>query len=158
MTRLVVVDTTVWSNFAQAASPRLVQAAFLAVASPRAVLDEIGRGQRLAHLPAHDWSFVEVLELTEDESARAGELEAKLGAGEAACLAIAEARDGLILTDDRAARKVATFLALRVSGTLGVLARLVDAGHSSIEEADDLLDAMVRAGYRSPVFTLSELL
>jgi predicted nucleic acid-binding protein len=64
----------------------------------------------------------------------------------------------LILTDDQAARKVAAALDLRVSGTLGVLARLVDGGHASIEEADDLLDAMVRAGYRSPVFTLSELL
>jgi hypothetical protein len=38
MTALVVADTTVWSNFAHAGQPRLVQAAYPGVASPQQVL------------------------------------------------------------------------------------------------------------------------
>jgi hypothetical protein len=35
---LVVADTTVWSNFAHAGRPRLVETSFAGVASPPAVL------------------------------------------------------------------------------------------------------------------------
>jgi predicted nucleic acid-binding protein len=152
-----VVDTTVCSNFAQAGEAKLVQTAFPVVGSPRAVLDEIATGHDLGYLPAVDWSFLEDLKLTEKEASRARELEATLGAGEAACIAIAEERDGLLLTDDRAARKAARAAGVRLSGTLGVLARLVDAGRLTIAEADELLGAMLRAGYRSPVSSLTDL-
>jgi predicted nucleic acid-binding protein len=158
VTRWVVVDTTVWSNFAQAGDPRLVQKAFSAVASPSAVMEEIRSGQRRGYLAQDDWDFVERLELTEKEKARSKELEARLGPGEAACLAVAEARGCLVLTDDRAARKLADSLDVRVSGTIGVLVRLVDSSHISVQEADGLLKAMVRAGYRSPVATLTGLI
>lgn len=112
MTRLVVADTTVWSNFAHAGDPRLVQAAFPSVSSPPGVVEELDRGHRL----------------------------------------------GYVLTDDRAARKTARLLGVRLSGTLGVLARLVDAGRISVAEADQLLGAMLRSGYRSPISSISELL
>jgi hypothetical protein len=38
------------------------------------------------------------------------------------------------------------------------LARLVDLDHLTLDEADGLLARMLRAGYRSPVSTLRELL
>jgi predicted nucleic acid-binding protein len=156
--RLVVADTTVWSNFAHAGDPRLVQAAFPSVSSPPAVVEELDRGHRLGYVSWADWAFIEGLALTEKEASRAMELEERLGAGEAACLAVGEARGGLVLTDDRAARKTARLLGVRLSGTLGVLARLVDAGRLSVVEADQLLGAMLRSGYRSPVSSISELL
>lgn len=158
MSRLVVADTTVWSNFAHAGRPQWVQTAFAGVASPRAVLAEITEGHRLGYLAGFDWSFVAELGLTAEEAGRAEQLEASLGLGEAACIAVAEARGVLLLTDDRAARRVARSLALQVSGTLGVLVRLVDSAELSMSEADDLLDRMIRAGYRSPVRSLDDLL
>jgi predicted nucleic acid-binding protein len=153
----VVADTTVWSNFSHAGQPQRVVEAFPSVASPRAVLAEIREGQRLGYLLDIDWSFVEEISLTAVESARAVKLETSLGAGEAACIAVSESRGGLLLTDDRAARKVAMTLGLPVSGTLGVLARLVTAGLPA-KDADELLSLMIRCGYRSPVSSLSELL
>jgi len=45
-----------------------------------------------------------------------------------------------------------------VSGTLGLLVRLVDQGFLSLQEADDLLRRMIVAGYRSPVTRLAEIM
>jgi hypothetical protein len=154
----VVADTTVWSNFAHARQPRLVERAFPAVASPLAVVEEIAVGVRLGYLPDLDWSFVRRIELSDREVERARELETRLGVGEAASIAAASFRDGLVLTDDRAARRVARELGVPVSGTLGVLVRLVDAGHLGSRQANRLLARMIEAGYRSPVVSLSELL
>lgn len=45
-----------------------------------------------------------------------------------------------------------------VSGTLGLLMRLVDLKNLALSEANDLLAKMIAAGYRSPVASLQELL
>jgi predicted nucleic acid-binding protein len=157
MTALVVADTTVWSNFAHAAQPQLVPAAYPGVASPKQVLDEIAEGQRLGYLGDFDWQFVQQVPLTRAETRKAKELEETLGPGESACLAVAAARGVVVLTDDRDARTVAGFLGIEVSGTLGVLLHLAELGAFSLAEADALLTAMIQAGYRSPVASLTEL-
>ena len=61
------------------------------------------------------------------------------------------------LTDDRDARELARRLRIPLSGTLGVLARLIDIGCLRLEEADALLAQMIAAGYRSPVPSLIDL-
>ena len=158
MTELVVADTTVWCNFAHAGQPRLVPAAYPGVTSPQEVLDEIAEGQRLGHLGDFDWRFIQRVRLTRDEEKRAERLQGgALGRGEAACLAVAVARGVVVLTDDRDARAAAGFLEVQVSGTLGVLLHLVDMGAMSVTEADGLLMEMIRAGYRSPVASLTQL-
>jgi predicted nucleic acid-binding protein len=81
-----------------------------------------------------------------------------LNEGEAACLAIALARGCRVLTDDRDARELARQLRIPISGTLGVLIRLVDMKHFRLDEADALLSQMIAAGYRSPVVSLRDLL
>lgn len=157
MTALVVADTTVWSNFAHARNPRLVPAAYPGVASPPQVLEEIAEGQRLGYLGSFDWGFIRRIRLTRDESRRAKRFEETLGPGEAECLAIGVVRGVVILTDDRDARGVADSLGVQVSGTLGVLLHLVEKGAFSLTEAHTLLTKMMRAGYRSPVASLTEL-
>jgi predicted nucleic acid-binding protein len=157
MTELVVADTTVWCNFAHAGQPRLVPAAYPGVASPQQVLDEIAEGQRLGHLRDFDRRFIRRVELTGTETTRAKAFEGTLGPGEAACLAVAASRGVAVLTDDRNARAVAGSLGIEVSGTLGVLFHLVEIGGLSLAEADALLAKMIRAGYRSPVASLSEI-
>jgi len=76
---------------------------------------------------------------------------------EAACLAISLTRDCRILTDDRDAREFARRLEIPLSGTLGVLLRLIDIGSLNLEEADAFLSQMMAAGYRSPVASLIDL-
>lgn len=157
MTELVVADTTVWCNFAHVGQPRLVPTAYPGVGSPQQVLDEIAEGQRLGHLGDFDRRFIRRIRLTNSETRRAKALEETLGPGEAACLAVAAARGVVVLTDDRDARTVAGSLGVQVSGTLGVLLHLADRGAMSVTEADSFLMEMIRAGYRSPVASLTEL-
>ena len=153
----VVTDTTTLNNFAQIGRPDLLQKAFPELAAPQVVREELAEGERLGHVPAGDWSWLNLLELTEAEQSRAADLERHLQPGEAACLATVEARGSLVLTDDRAARLVAASLKLEVSGTLGALIRLVRQKVLTLEEGDALLVEMMIRGYRSPVQSLREV-
>jgi hypothetical protein len=48
-------------------------------------------------------------------------------------------------------------LKIPLSGTLGVLVRLIDLGVLNLDDADALLSQMMTAGYRSPVASLQDL-
>ena len=84
-------------------------------------------------------------------------IEPIVNAGESACLAMALNRRCRLVTDDRDAREYARRLQIPLSGTLGILIRLVEIEHLTIEQADGLLSRMLEAGYRSPVLSLREL-
>jgi len=66
-------------------------------------------------------------------------------------------RTSRFFTDDRDARKLAAQLQVPVSGTLGILLRLVQIQALTMEQANALLALMVAKGYRSPVGDLGEL-
>jgi len=66
-------------------------------------------------------------------------------------------RNCRILTDDRDARELARHLKIPLSGTLGVLVRLIDLDVLNLDDADALLSQMMTAGYRSPVASLRGL-
>ncbi len=67
-------------------------------------------------------------------------------------------RNYVVFTDDRDARKIAVQMQVPVSGTLGLLVLLMEQGNISLSESNALLADMIRAGYRSPIKDLSELL
>jgi hypothetical protein len=154
---LVLADTTVLNNFAQVRRPDLLREAFSSLVSPQVVLQELAAGERLGRVPVCDWSWLNLVDLTEAERFRADDLKRLLQAGEAACIAIAEARGGGVLTDDNSARRVAVGLGLETSGTLGALVKLVRRKFLSLIEGDQLLNEMIRRGYRSPLRTLRDL-
>lgn len=81
----------------------------------------------------------------------------RVNAGEASCLAVAGQRGGRILTDDRDARELASQLSIPVSGTLGILLRLVQMQTISLDKANECLRRMIGKGYRSPVGRLDDL-
>lgn len=62
-----------------------------------------------------------------------------------------------ILVDDFAARRMAAQVGITLSGTLGILQKLLATGQVTIPEADQLLAIMISQGYRSPVQSLAEL-
>ena len=155
---LILADTTVLSNFAHTGRPDLLRRAFPELSAPRVVREELSAGERLGRIPIGDWAWLELVDLTESERLRAIDLERNLQAGEAACLAVGEARGGLVLTDDSAARRLASALKLKISGTLGVLLGLVRREILSLARADALLAEMVARGYRSPVKSLREVI
>ena len=153
-----LLDTTLLSNFAQVRRPDLLRESFGPdAATTPAVMAELHTGEALGLVPTCDWSWLQMLELTQDERKLAADLARQLDPGEAECLAAALARHGRFLSDDFAARRLAVLQGVVVSGTLGVLAKLVETGLLALDEADELLRGMIDRGYRSPVRSLKIL-
>ena len=87
-----VVDNTLLSNFAHIQQPKLLEAAFDRSVTVRTVMDELEVGVQTTRIPSVDWSWLPVIELTDDEHAMAKHLNQTLGRGEAACIALAKSR------------------------------------------------------------------
>jgi predicted nucleic acid-binding protein len=98
-----------------------------------------------------------VVQLNPSEEASLARIRLVLDDGEASCIAVAIERNSSLFSDDLDARRYAQRYGIRVSGTLGVLSLLVKGRHLPVEEADDLLQAMIAHGYRSPVSSLADL-
>jgi predicted nucleic acid-binding protein len=137
---ITLLDNTVLSNFSSVERPELVRVALgERAATVEEAYAELQAGIRIGKLPPCDWSWLPVLRLNEPEEAVCDRLRERLKAGEAACLALAVARNYRVFTDDRDAREVAAQMQVSVSGTLGLLVRLVDQEHLTLREADELL-------------------
>ncbi len=160
----IVFDATVLSNFARVGQFKHLELLYADRASTTLmVVEEIHRGieagySELAiverHLKPTGWLAVTAPETTEEQSLFVTLL-ASLGSGEASCLATARMRNRIVATDDRAARHRAAAMDVRVTGTLGILIRLVQAKHLTLAQANLLLSRMRRAGYYSPVQNLN---
>src|SRR3954470_502600 len=152
-----LADTTVLNNFAQIRRTDLLRSIYPDLSAPIPVWNELELGVRRGMVPACDWSWLKILDLTEQERTRADEIGRDLGAGEAACIAAAVSRGVLLLSDDWEARTLGRSLGLEVSGSLGVRDRLVWKQVLGPEEADALLAEMIRRGFRSPYRSLREI-
>lgn len=109
-------------------------------------------------LPLHAWSDLTIVELTPQEMTGAAAFALRLGAGERSCLAVAQARQGLLASDDADTRHAAQRLGIPVSGTLGILALAVRRQLLSLDQANALLADMIAAGFRSPLEKLDVLI
>jgi predicted nucleic acid-binding protein len=155
---VIFLDNTVLSNFASVGRIELlIKALGSQVATTHEVIAEFDDGVAGGRLPETELDWLEVLDLEREEEALFQELLIRVNAGEAACLSIASQRNGRILTDDRDARKLAAQLKIPVSGTLGILQRLVQIDELPLAEANEILKQMIGKGYRSPVQKLDEL-
>lgn len=157
MTR-VVMDTTILSNFAHVERVELLGILFAhsALMAPT-VRRELLSGETGGHIPACDWNWVETAILTPEEEDVAASYLRVLDAGEAECLALAVKRSATLISDDFAARRLAQAMGIHVSGTLGVLLRLIHDNQITLQEADALLARMIQKGYRSPVTSLGQI-
>ncbi len=156
---ITLLDNTVMSNFAVVKQPVLIKIAFgETLATPEQAFNELQVGIRVGKLPDLDWQWLPVWSLQPEEITSYHQFLHKLNAGEAACLAMAMNRRCRVLTDDRDARELARNLQIPLSGTLGVLVRLIDIKHVPPDEANSLLYQMISAGYHSPVTSLEEIL
>ena len=84
------------------------------------------------------------------------EFDESLGPGEASCLALAILRGLTFATDDLAARRLAAKRGALLTGTLGILIKLVRSSELPLSEANAILVDMIRRRYRSPVERLDE--
>jgi predicted nucleic acid-binding protein len=156
---IALLDNTVLSNFTNVHRPDLVWAALgEEAATSEMAWRELQTGIRMGKLPAADWSWLKIVPLDELVIPIYELLLQTLNAGEASCLAIAIRNGYRVFTDDRDARRLAAARYIPISGTLGILVRLIDLRIIALSEADHLLGQMITAGYRSPVTFLERLL
>ncbi len=167
----IICNTTVLSNFAAVKQLTLLQYIFPNLYIPTAVYDEIYNGledgytfyQPLMPLiyptnqAKNGWINITTIEGIQ-ELQTLSTLPKQLHRGEAECLAIAQHRGWLFLTDDQAARRVAYQKQILLSGTLGCLAMAVEQTHCSLSTANHYLTQMIDVGYRSPLTDISPLL
>lgn len=154
---MILIDTTVLSNFARIERLDLLCLALSDAATTPQVLMELEKGVALGYLTTGDWDWLEVVRLAPSEEASLAHIRLVLDDGEASCIAVALERKASLFSDDMDARRYARRQGIHVSGTLGVLSLLVKGGHLTFVEADDFLEAMIAHGYRSPVSSLADL-
>jgi predicted nucleic acid-binding protein len=109
-------------------------------------------------LPKDAWAGLSTLALTEEETGFAASLSSRLGAGERTCISAALHRQGLLVSDDLDARKVARQFGVSTTGTIGILVLCVQHDFLSRDEANALLMDLVAAGYRSPIDSVDFIL
>jgi predicted nucleic acid-binding protein len=165
----IISNTAVLSNFASVYQLALLQRLYQLIYIPSEVVAEIQAGldegytfcaglQSQIHLLRPEGWIGLASMTTESEFARFSNLLSKLHHGEASCLAIANSRNWIMLTDDQPARREASQPGVRLSGTLGCLLLAVHRQICTLEEANHLLQLMIEGGYRSPTTNLSTLL
>lgn len=155
---ILLLDNTVLSNFVLVNRIELLTEALgNEVATTPQVIGEFNDGVARGRLPETRLDWLEVVNLGAEEESLFRELLVRVNAGEASCLAVAVQRNGRVLTDDRDARKLAAQLKIPISGTLGILLRLVQINVLALSEANEILGQMIAGGYRSPVEKLEDL-
>jgi len=153
---IALLDNTVLSNFAVVRRPDLISLALgQGAATTQDVMAEHHMGVELGRIPFSEWAWLPILDLDEPVKPLYQQLRIHLGRGEASCIALAHHGGHRVLTDDRDARRIA--MQIPVSGTLGLLALLIDLKHLHPAAADQLLQRMIEAGYHSPISSLSEI-
>jgi len=162
---VIVVNATVLSNLARADRIRILKELFDRIVVPMQVYEEILRGIEAGYtflktvdeiVEEENWMNLEPLKSKKERGLFKDLLET-VGYGEAAGIAIAKERALLFSSDDKIARKRAKEHGVKVSGTLGILLIAIEEGKLSTEEADEVLQEMIKGGYRSPIQSMKEL-
>lgn len=157
-----VLDATALSNFAHVDRLELV------CELPRVVTVEVVREELEAGIDTHPYldgaldplgSEIPVVTPSAAASALEADLLESLDPGEAQALAVAEAVDGTLVTDDGDARSIAASRGVTVTGSIGLLVRFVEADELDVDVADAYLKRWIdEAGFRSPARDIEQFL
>lgn len=163
-----IFDNTVLSNFAAIGKVDLLAKHFKKNAfTTIEVMDELKRGLEKGYyflIPALNAAessegWLEILVLKSlDENLLRQELSEFLHPGESSCLVLAVSRNMVFVTDDLAARKLATRRKVRLTGTVGLLIEMIHNGSLPLEEGNTFLEQMINSGFRSPWDHLDDLI
>lgn len=158
--RPVVLDTTLLSNFAGTDSIDWIVELLERPIVVTAVRDELRRGVVAGHhyLERATDAIDEGIELVDPEKYPPFH-EGELDIGERESLAVAVAEDGVLATDDLAAREIARTHGHPITGSIGVLVFGIEQGRLDVETADRWLTTWrAKRSYHSPVDSIHEVL
>ncbi len=155
-----VLNTTVLSNFAYIDEIEIV-ARLSGICTVPVVRDELHNGvDDHPYLQSALYVLDEgipVAPISETVANREAVIGAHLDPGEAQAFALADARDGRLLTDDGDARTFAKEQGVTVVGSVGVLLAAIDAGRIDEETADKWLATWIdEIGYYVPYRNIAD--
>lgn len=155
MTLLVLLDTTILTNFALIGLTSLLRDLWGdQVCTTEEVLEEYAAGAATGKLPYENWTYLTTITLSSEEQILGRKLFPKYRMGERSCLAVAVLRGAILATDDQLARRAALNEGIELIGTVGILKTSVESGLLSRIDAQLKLEEMIAAGYYSPVLKL----
>lgn len=158
----VVFDTVVLSNFAMSDSVEWLADRFERPWTVPAVEAEIGRGKAEGYgfLGRLDDLLGGAIRIVEPDMGTVDKhVYADLDSGETDALIVAIQHEGILASDDGAARDRAREYGVPVTGSIGVLADGVRRNELSLETAEQWLETWITDnGYYSPVESVAELL
>ena len=99
----------------------------------------------------------EVVLINEEEKSLYKMLSVSLGLGEASSIAAAKIRESFFACDDKAARREAKLLDIRLTGTIGILKKALQHKIVNLKEGNVILGEMMTKGFYSSVRTLKEV-
>ena len=99
----------------------------------------------------------EISLITTEEKTLFKTLSISLCLGEASSISIAKTRGFLFASDDKTAKREASYLDIQVTGTLGILKKAVLNNHVEPEKGDIILLKMTAKGFYSPISSLREI-
>jgi len=161
----VVFDCCVISNFTLSGSLSILQNMYSGASYiTNFVSAEISRGTQSGHgelalvkkALKDDWLKEIILE-AQEEKALLETLFVSLGFGEASSIAVAKMRGFMFACDDKVARREAKLLGIKLTGTIGILAKAVKKEIIDIRIADVYLKKLISQGFYSPVASISEI-
>jgi predicted nucleic acid-binding protein len=161
----VIFDNCVLSNFSLSDSLDIIKRLyassahitdFVAAENLTGILKGHGRLKDINNAIREGW--LKETALSGDEEKRLFEsLAVSLGFGEASAIAVAKMRGYVFACDDRAARREAALLGVRLTGTLGILIKATKKKIISVKRADEILGRMIENGFYAPVSSLKDL-
>ena len=131
--------------------PRLYERVFVPAPVVLELEEGLARGVAIPDVRALTW-----VTIVDPPSPKLLPLVTDLGSGERSALALALARDLTVILDDALARRHATLLGIRFTGTLGVLIRAKREGH--LPAVRPVLERLEALRFRLDVATRSNAL
>ncbi|MBA4348370.1 MAG: hypothetical protein C0415_00050 [Thermodesulfovibrio sp.] len=159
----IVFDNCVLSNFALSNSLHIIKKLyhnnsyatdFVAAENIRGVLKGHSRLLKIRDAIKEGW-LKEIAMEGVKERALFESLSVSLGFGEASSIAVAKARGWVFACDDRAARREAVLLQVKLTGTIGILIKAVNKRIINSDKGNEILRLMIKNGFHSPINSLS---
>lgn len=162
----IISDSCVLSNFALSDSLHIIKKLygntsyitdFVVAENPRGILKGYSGLLKVSEAIKDGW-LKEITLSGLEEKALFESLSVSLGFGEASSIAAAKTRGYVFACDDRAARREADFLGVKLTGTIGILIKAVKKKIIKDSESDAILNRMVANGFYSPIRSIRNIL
>lgn len=158
----IIFDNCVLSNFALSDSLDIIKRLyanrsyitdFVMAENTKGILTGYKELSMIRDALREDW-LKEIALGTTDEKALFETLSVSLGYGEASSIAVAKVRGFVFACDDKTARKEASLLGVKLTGTIGILIRAVRRMIIDHKRANEILSCMIKHGFYSPISSI----